>query len=213
MSNSHFESAAIPNNSKEICDKIILEDNPNKDSLIIFLINIHLILEYLINFYFRVIIGSNINNIIDEKEKIDFISYLDNVPFNSKITMLIGLINYQNLENGGVITNKGMLKKNIKIIKKIRSFSEYRNLLVHGHMVGEINGNSSNASKKIFSNKTLKEILSDKMEEFDSILEGLNYFIQLSPFATKESGVRCKESIVFSLLISGFKFNNSSNDK
>jgi hypothetical protein len=183
------ESLYVIQSSRKVCNKILKKENPTKEDAIDFLINLHLVLECSLNMFFRVKLIHNRCEAFGLKKSED----LDEISFLHKITMFINSINFNDVKNENRF-DKAEIKKHYEIISKIKVFNFYRNKIIHGSMLGDIDGKKSALLKKL---SKPKECILFQLDLFKEIMDGVNYFSQLSRFACSDENGVCEKTSNF----------------
>ena len=146
--------------------EILKKDGLNQNDLIDVFVGLHITLELGINNIFRKIITPTLKKDIDIHKMIE---NLDNITFIDKVIMFI----YYSKFN---FTDISKATKYHSLINKLKSFSEMRNKLLHGHSIMEFSGVAGISTSRLKKNLNSKK-LKLQLEDFKFINEGLGYYL------------------------------------
>ena len=160
------ESNYLFNSTRKRVSEILKKDGLEQNDIIDVFVGLHIVLELGINSLFRKIITPTLKKGVDIHEMIE---NLDNVSFRDKVVVFVyySKFNFDDIKKA---------TEYHKLINKIKSFSELRNKLLHGHSIMEFsgtNGISRSGLKKKLNAKKLKE----QLDNFKFITEGLGYYL------------------------------------
>ena len=163
--------------SKRKCIKLFSLKNWEPPNIVDYLISLHQVLEIGLNSFFRELILLQPLNGLD---KTTIVENLDKVSFIDKTRLFFSL---------PLFDFEGKTKEAISYqsaIGKLKNFTEIRNKLLHGHMVGQITYEDGRTSTTKTS-KLISEItLNNQMESFRYIMEAVGfYFDHLKTTLTK----------------------------
>ena len=158
------ESNHLFYSNKKKVSEILTKDSLDRNDIIDVFVGLHLVLELGINNLFRKIITPTIKRQIDTHE---IYENLDRISFIDKTAMFIYYSNFNDVEKA---------TEYHAIIGKLKSFSEIRNKLFHGHSISEISRNGTIKRSKLFKRLENSE-LKEQMNDFKFILEGLGYYL------------------------------------
>ena len=153
--------------SKENCVRLQSLNKWNTQNIIDFLVSLHLVLEIGLNSFFRQIILMQLQKTIDKikiAENLDCISYID------KTILFFYLPHFdfqEKIEKADYYHSA---------IGKLKNFSEIRNKLLHGHMVGQITYADGRTSESKTFELISEEILKDQKESFKFIMEAVSFY-------------------------------------
>lgn len=166
---SIFESNYLLDSRKDICRMIIKKRTLEEGDILDFLLSLHIVLEVGINGFFRTFISPTFKKDIDLR---DMIENLDKISFIDKVVIFIyySKFKFDDIEKA---TNYH------KIIGELKSFSEIRNKILHGHAVSTISTANGEDSESILRKKLNHNILNSQIRKFKFILEGLKYYIMM----------------------------------
>src|ERR1035437_9876343 len=136
------ESNYLFYSSRKKISELLEKDKLNQNDIIDIFIGLHIVLELGINNVFRKIITPTLQKKISTHIMIE---NLDNINFIDKIVMFI----YYSKFN---FTDIDKATEYHKLIKKLRSFSEMRNKLLHGHSIMEVSGEKGISKSKLKKN-------------------------------------------------------------
>ena len=155
----------IESNQKN-CKKLLSKHNRSPNDIIDFLISLHLVLEAGLNGLFREIIINKTKKTINKTE---IAKNLDCITFIDKTILFIYMEEYD-------------LKDKISeadgchsIIGILKDFSNTRNKLIHGSMVGSFS--DGNSDRTLTANLITPEHMKKQIEKFEKILKGVTFYL------------------------------------
>jgi hypothetical protein len=153
--------------NKEICKRINLKPYKSPDDIIDFLIALHMVLEISLNGLIREVVVENLQKTIDRSKIVD---NLDRISFIDKTVMFLYMEHY----DFGLDIDKA--DENHKIIGLIKSFSEARNKLMHGSMIGSFD-DSLNSNDSVATRLLNSGYLEEQIKKFKDIVAGMTFYI------------------------------------
>lgn len=158
------ESYYLIESNRNKCSSLLKKKNLSPNDICDFLISLHIVLEVSINSLFREIIINNLQKTIS-KEKI--VDDLDKLSFIDKVIFFILFSKFN--------FNSEIDKANnyYSIIGKLKDFTEPRNKLLHGAMVGSFADSDSITHT---ANLLTPENKEKQIKSFKDILEGLRFY-------------------------------------
>jgi len=164
---TRLESGYLIVSNKKKCSELINSPELNDNNIVDILISLHIVLEVSLNTLYRHLIASAIKKQID---KFEIIKNIDKINFIDKTVMFI----YNSKFNFGSDLEKA--NKFHSIIGKMRSFSEARNKLLHGHSISTISEGSQKRHSEV--KKMLNpKFLNEQIIKFCSIMEGMRFYL------------------------------------
>ena len=179
----------IVSNRKRVAD-LLIKVEQDRDDLIDIFISLHIVLETGINTLFRKLI---IHQIRHSVEKYSYTTNIDNISFIDKTVMYIYFSKFE-------FKDLTLVTKYHTIIGKLRSFSEIRNKLLHGHEISSHSKNGKNTESAAFRKLKFPE-LQTQLSDFKYALDGLAYYVRSSDMGISESG---KETYIMEYLDHSF---------
>ncbi len=161
-----FESLYLLESNQKKCKELLSKSNRSPNDIIDFLISIHIVLEFGLNGLFREIIINNIQKNID---KAKIVNNLDHITFIDKTILFIYMEKY-NFNN-----NLSKANEHHSIIEILKDFSNTRNQLMHGSMIGSFS--DENSSKTSAVSIITSEHMKKQIEKFKKILDGVIFYL------------------------------------
>jgi hypothetical protein len=159
------ESIYLLESNKKRVIELLIKSELGEHDLIDLFIGLHLILEVGINIFFRQIVGPTLKK---EVGRHIMLANLDSISFIDKVIMFMYYLDFE-LEDINTAT------KYHQVINKLRSFSEMRNKLLHGHAISSTIENGANNPSSLKKSLTLSH-LQQQLDDFRFILDGVGYF-------------------------------------
>ncbi len=154
-------------NIKE-CKRILSKRDKSPDDIADFLISLHLVLEININALIREVVLNNLQKNID-KSKIT--EDLDGISFIHKTVFFICMQKYR--------FDFDEIKKAdnfYDIIKTMKLFTNTRNQLLHGSMIGGFLDERSNDTHVV--HKLTEKHMNEQIEGFKKIFQGMEFYLE-----------------------------------
>jgi len=180
------ESNYLLISNKEKVAYLLNNSDLNQNDIIDVFIGLHIILEVGINTLFRQLISPVLKEKIDIHEMVE---NLDKVNFIDKTIMFIyySRFDFKDLDQAGRFHS---------IISKLRSFSEMRNKLLHGHSISTRSENGVNTKSRLAKNLNLNK-LQEQLLNFRFILEGMGFYLDSLNMGVTDAGKKAyKESFL-----------------
>ena len=164
---ARIESNYLIFSNKKICDNLISNSELDDNDIIDVLISLHIVLEVSLNTLYRHLSSSVIKKDIDQFE---VMKNIDNINFIDKTILFIynSKFNFKN--------KLSEASKYHSIINKIRSFSEVRNKLLHGHSISTISDNKGKRYSEV-KKKLNPNFLKEQINRFCFIMEGMRFYL------------------------------------
>lgn len=175
-----IESVYLISSHREKCAAILEKDNISENEIIDFLISLHIVLEVSLNTFLRQLYRMIHPFNLEFFEDLEILKNLDNINFIDKTTLFIYTGNFAFL-------NKEKTKEYSKIIDTLKTFSEIRNKLLHGHSISSISYGETKLNSKTKELLTSK-FLEDQIRRFKYILDSLKYYLENLKSPLTESG-------------------------
>lgn len=161
------ESLHLLEANKEKCEAINKKEDKSPNDIADFLISLHLVMEISINALIRDLVVNNLQKTIDKSKIVD---NLDRISFIDKTILFVYMEKYDfsdSIENAD---------KHHSLIGLLKSFSQTRNLLMHGSMIGDfLDGQSSTTSTV---SKLTDSHFNEQVERFKKIYDGLIFYLE-----------------------------------
>lgn len=152
----------------EECKRIFEKTNKSPNDIIDFLLSLHLVLEIGINSVIRDVIVNKLQKGVD-KSKI--VNNLDRISFIDKATLFVYMEKY----NFSCQDEIEEADKFHSIIGCMKSFSEARNILMHGGMIGSFFDRFSSCTNAV-SILNIK-YMNGQISKFKMICDGLKFYL------------------------------------
>lgn len=167
------ESQHLLVSNRDKCADLLKKSELTNEDKIDFLISLHLVLEVGINALFRQFFFRNhgLGWISDERK----VEYLDEISFKDKVTAIIYFAKFRFNSDSDRIKADEYLS----VIEQIKTFSQVRNKLLHGHSLSKTTVLNGKDSKQTVS-KTSKLIpkFDEQVGLFKSIVEAVAFYIR-----------------------------------
>lgn len=161
------ESLHLLNSNKDKCRTIILKTDKSPNDIADFLISLHMVLEISINALLRDIIVNNLQKGIDKAQIVD---NLDRISFIDKATLFVYMEKY---DFDGKISDAN---EQHKLIGLMKDFSQARNLLMHGSMIGSFLDDGSSPSVAV--SRLTNNYMEQQISKFKRIYVGMKFYLQ-----------------------------------
>jgi hypothetical protein len=160
------ESCYLIASNREKCKQILSKPDLGDDDIIDFSIALHIVLEVGLNTFYRHVYLSEIQKTID---RLKIIKNIDNISFIDKTVLFIynSKFDFQDKINDA--------DKYHSIIDEMKTFSEIRNKLLHGHSIATLyqEGTTKQSElRKLINPQRLKQ----RVEKFKFIMEGMRFY-------------------------------------
>ncbi|MDD5026499.1 MAG: hypothetical protein PHH13_03960 [Candidatus Peribacteraceae bacterium] len=165
------ESLYLLISNRKKCTNILLKgDDITKEDRMDFLISLHLVLELGLNALMRKVIKSGKRHYTNY-ESID--NHIDQVSYLDKLRIWLFSVSFK-----GVDADE--LGNNMDIIGNLINFSEARNKLLHGHMIGRIEYASGEQPSRTTRahDLTTEEFMNCQIDLFIKIVKSMSFFIR-----------------------------------
>ena len=161
-----IESNYLFYSNRKKVSELLCKDKLDQNDIIDIFIGLHIVLELGINNVFRKIITPTLQKKISTHTMIE---NLDNINFIDKIVMFLyySKFNFIDIDKA---------TEYHKLIEKLRSFSEMRNKLLHGHSIMEVSGEKGISKSKLKKNLNTEK-LQEQLKNFKFIVDGLCYYL------------------------------------
>lgn len=175
-----IESEYLIISNKKKCKQLLVlgKSDLGEEGIIDVLVSLHIILEVSLNTLFRHLLLMGIKKDVDEFEiikNIDAINFIDKTVlfiYNSKFNFEEKLAEASRYHS---------------IIGKLKNFAELRNKLLHGHSISFVFPEGE-SGQSLLKKKINPESLTDQIEKFKFILEGMRFYLDCLDSSLTQDG-------------------------